>query len=263
MKALKWIGIVLLALYAIVCVVVYFMQERIFFQPDKLSDRHVFRQGEEIELEVAENLFIHCLLLKEENSQGLVIYFHGNKGSNRRCLHQAYGLMGNQYDILMPDYRGFGKSDGKITSEKQLYHDAEAVYQYALQHYDENDIILVGYSMGTGMVTHLASQHNPAHVVLNSPYISFIDLKNRKFPLVPDFLIKYPLNNKKQIAQIKSQVTIFHGTTDDLIPYDSAESLQAVDPDRIELIPMRNTSHRRAIFSDVFVSGVAEVLRAN
>ncbi len=260
MKWFKGIIIGLLALYAVVCIVVYFMQDKIFFMPDQLPENHRFRQGEEIELEVEKGMYIHCLLLKEKPSNGLIIYFHGNKGSNKRCLHQAYGLMGNGYDVLMPDYRGYGKSDGKIVSEKQLFSDADKVYEYALEHYEESDIFLVGYSMGTGMATHLAAKNNPVHVFLNSPYESFINLKDRKMPFIPDFLIKYPLNNKKHLEEIQCKVTLFHGTDDELIPYDSSVNLQKVNPDDIELIPMAHTSHRRAIFSDVFISEISRVL---
>ena len=78
-------------------------------------------------------------------------------------------------------------------------------------------------------------------------------------PFIPDWLIKYPLKNIDFLKQVKSSITIFHGTGDEVIPFDSSEVLQSVNPNAV-LIPLRGTSHRRAIFHDEFENKVSQLL---
>ena len=73
-------------------------------------------------------------------------------------------------------------------------------------------------------------------------------MKNRYFPIIPDFLIKYPLNNKKHLARLSCPVTIFHGTNDEVIPYESSQSLKSTFQDKVELVTLKDTGHRRSIF---------------
>lgn len=247
--------------YIVLCAVLYVAQDYIIFDPVKLDESFRFREGTEVEVPVDGNISLNCLLIPHENAQGVILYLHGNRGSNRRCLRQADMLTGMGYDVFMPDYRGFGKSEGRITSQKQMLKDIQAVYDHLKQSYDESQIVIVGYSLGTGMASYLASENHPRHLFLVAPYLSFWDLKNRKFPLVPDFLIKYPLNNKKYLANARCPVTLFHGTEDEVIPFDSSEQLKALNPSIIELVRMDDTGHRRSIFHQSFRSGVATALR--
>ena len=260
MTVLKFFLKAFVFLYVLGCGILYFAQEKVIFLQDTLPESYRFREGEEVEITVDENINLNCLWIKTPKARGVILYFHGNKGSNARCLHQAERMKGLGYDIFMPDYRGFGKSDGNISGEKQLLRDSQKVYDHVKKLYDENEIVLVGYSLGTGIASYLASTNNPQQLVLNSPYISFTDLKNRRFPIVPDFLVKYPLSNYKFLLKSDEQVTIYHGTEDDLIPYDSSEKLLNIDNNRINLVPLKNTGHRRAIFHKTFSNGLAQLL---
>lgn len=261
MKWLKSLLKVLFVIYVLICGVLYFVQDKIVFRPHPLPENYSFRHGEEVELEVDEDVYLNCLWLKESNSKGVILYLHGNRGSNRRCLHQAENMSGNNYDIFMPDYRGYGKSDGEIVSEKQLFEDVQKVYDFLKKHYREGQIVIAGYSLGTGMASYLAANNKPQQVFLVAPYLSFTDLKDRRAPVIPDFLIKYPLRNELFLTEVKCPVTLFHGTRDEVIPFDSSEQLAQLQPDLISLIEIRNTGHRRAIFSSEFRNGVRRLLR--
>lgn len=225
------------------------LQEQIIFNPHFLDEDHTFRTGEEIEIEVDESIYLNALWMKEPNAKGLIIYLHGNKGNLRRCIRQAQSLSDDAHDILMPDYRGFGKSDGYNYSEEQLLSDAQKVYDWAKQKYKESQIIVVGYSLGTGVASYLAANNQPTHLALIAPYYSFLDLKDSRFPFIPDFLLKYPLKNHQFLESVKCPITLFHGTNDEIIPFDSSERLQAINPDQIQLVKMKGESHRGSIFN--------------
>ena len=251
----------MLVIYVLVCIGLYTQQNKIFFNPQKLSEEHTFRLGEEVEVEVAEDIFLNCVWLKERRSKGVILYLHGNKGSNRRCLHQAENMSGNQYDIFMPDYRGYGKSDGVIYSEDQLFADMQKVYDFLKEQYTERQIVIVGYSLGSGMASWLAANNHPKQLFLIAPYISLVDMKNRfTYSAFPNFLVKYPLNNQEHLAAVRCPITLFHGTNDELIPYESSEILQQISPKKIQLVPLKGVGHRRAIFDGRFRSTVRELL---
>jgi len=190
----------------------------------------------------------------------VILYLHGNRGSNRRCLRQTRGMQGHGYDIFMPDYRGYGKSDGSITSEAQMHADIQEVYDYLKQHYRETQIIVLGYSLGTGMATYLTAHNDPQQLVLVAPYLSMVNLKNRWAPVIPNFIVRYPLRSADWISKIEQQITLFHGTEDNVIPYDSSEELQQLNPERSQLITLQGESHRGALFNPLFKRQLAELL---
>jgi uncharacterized protein len=247
MKPLKIISIALLSLYGLGCGILYIAQDQIIFNAEPLSEDFKFRKGEEVEIEVEQNLFINNVLLKEPSPKGAILYLHGNKGNNRRCIRQAETFEGLGYDIMIPDYRGYGKSDGVIESEEQLFSDVQKVYNHLKSSYDESKIIIVGYSLGTGMASYLAAHNQPSQLVLIAPYLNFYDLKDRFIKIVPDFLVKYPLNNKKYLQSVKCPISILHGSIDEIIPYESSTLLASTNQ-KIKLFTLEGTNHRSAIF---------------
>ncbi len=260
MKWLKRLLIFLSIIYLIVCAMLYFGQERLLFKPDKLPESYQFRMGTEIEIPVADGIALNTLYLKSPESKGAILYLHGNRGSHKRCLYQAQSFAGNGYDILMVDYRGYGKSDGKMESEEQAYQDVQKVYDYLKQKFTEDKIVVIGYSMGSGMASYLAKANHPQQLVLVTPYTSIPDLKNRLLPIVPDFLVKYPFDTASRIKEIRCPISIFHGTADKVIPYDSSTKLKAIRPDLL-LVTLEGANHRGAIFHENLKSTVRKLLQ--
>jgi len=151
-------------------------------------------------------------------------------------------------DVLLIDYRGYGKSDGEIESMSQLEGDMDKVYHWLANKYPEGRIWIAGYSLGSGLASYLADTYNSESLMLIAPYVSIEEMKDEMVPVVPDFLIKYPLNNEKYLKTYKGNVAIFHGTEDEVIPYHHSEELQKIDPQRITLHTLEGTGHRGAIF---------------
>lgn len=248
MKFLKRALGIVLFLYRLFAVVLYFNQERILFFPEKLSESHQFRDGVEVEVEVEEGVFINCLWLAKEQSKGVIFYLHGNKGNNRRCLRQAHQFNQDEYDIIMPDYRGFGKSDGEMRNEAQVINDVQKVYDYFVEKLSPNKIILIGYSLGSGMASYLAEQNEVDGLFMVAPYTSLTDMKDHRNVPVPDFLMKYELDTHQRIPHIQCPITIFHAPNDDVIPFYCSQKLKDDYP-KIEFVKLGNQGHRGAIFS--------------
>ena len=92
---------------------------------------------------------INGIHFKVPNSKGVVYYFKGNSRSIKGWGKFARDFVSKGYDFFMVDYRGFGKSRGRRT-EAILYSDAQHVYKWLTKHYDEEQIIIYGRSMGSG-----------------------------------------------------------------------------------------------------------------
>ena len=175
-KVLIVFGLILVLLYASLCAFIYFNQEDYFiFHPVKLDPNHSFQfewSFEEINIETKDGGVLNSLLFKTDSAKGVIFYLHGNGGSLDNWGNKApiYNDLG--YDLFMLDYRGYGKSPGSITSEAQLHEDIQIVYDEVKRRYSENEIIVLGYSLGTGLATRLAAKNNPGLLILQAPFYS-------------------------------------------------------------------------------------------
>ena len=262
METLKGIAKTIFIMYAILCLGLYFGQDSMIFNPHKLQEDYHFSSTNEVEIEVDKEVFLNALWIREENPKGVILYLHGNRGSNRRCQRQAMSLSDNGYDILMVDYRGYGKSDGEIYSQEQVYADVQKVYDYLKESYREDQIILAGYSLGSGMASYLAANNAPKQLIMVAPYVNFYELKKRYVPIyIPNFLIKYPLDNASHLKEVNCPVTLFHGTMDRVIPYEHSEQLVAMFGDKVNLVTLEKESHRGAIFNGLFRRKFGELIQ--
>ena len=238
--------IVLVSIYVSVCVLLYFFQEKIIFFPEKLAPNHVFSFGpgaEEMNIRTADNVALSGILFKAENTKGLIFYLHGNAGSLRTWgeIGKVYTDLG--YDLFMLDYRGYGKSEGKISSEAQLFGDVQAAYNRLKKGYDENRIIVLGYSIGTGPAAQLASVNKPRMLILQAPYYSLVDMMKHEYPVIPTFLLKYKLETNEYMKACRMPVVIFHGDKDEVIYYGSSEKLMKESKGSDTLITLNGQGH--------------------
>jgi uncharacterized protein len=228
-KAFINYSLIIILLYIVVCGILYLFQERLIFFPEKLSKDFRFRfdqKFEELNIKMPDNIMLNGLLFKSPNPRGLIFYLHGNAGSLRLWGEVAKTYTDLDYDVFMLDYRGFGKSEGKINSQDQLYQDIQIVYDQLKCLYDENKIIVLGYSIGTGPATKVASANNPKLLILQAPYYSLTALMRQVYPFIPVFLLKYKFETNKFIAQCKMPVIIFHGNDDKVILHNSSIKLK-------------------------------------
>jgi hypothetical protein len=227
-KSLKLLLTVLIAAYFLICGLLYFYQESLLFFPEKLEQNHLFQfKNEFVERDIitASGNSINTLLFKQENSKGVIFYLHGNGGSLRSVGNVSEHFLPLGYDVFLIDYPGYGKSSNEINNQAALFEDVQDVYDDLTRYYKEDKIVVLGYSIGTGIATHLASKNNPAVLILHSPYYSMTDMMRRNYPFIPTLILKYDLATNDYLKDCDMPVYLFHGVNDRVIPLESAEML--------------------------------------
>jgi len=244
-------------------------QEDLLFHPEPLPADFSFaglyppeQDFEELRTPVEGGAELSALLFRQPDSRGLVFYLHGNAGNLVGWTRNIgfYRQLG--FDLLMLDYRGFGKSTGRITSEAQLHADVRAAWAKVAPAYTGKPVVILGRSLGSGLATRLATEVTPALLILVTPYSSVERLATEQFPLVPAALLKYPLRTDQLIGQVSSPILIAHGDADELIPFDHARQLAAASGGRATLLRVEGARHGDIHEFPAYLDGLSQRIRA-
>ena len=220
--------------YIAVCAGLYFWQERLIFLPTKLENSHKFEfnfaKFDEINLRTSEGESLNGLHFYAKEPKGAILFLHGNSGNIDGWGHYGEFFVNLGYDFFVFDYRGYGKSSGKITSQNQLFSDTELMSEYVLKRFSKDKITVLGYSLGSGLSARLADKFGAGRLILVSGYFDFKDLANSKIPFAPKFLIRYDIATHEFLSNFaknspNSQILLFHGTNDTLIDISNSQNL--------------------------------------
>ena len=236
-----------LAIYLLICLGAYLIQDYFLFHPEKLPGNFEFSYDtpfREVFIHVKDGSIINGLLFKTENPKGVVFYFKGNTRSVKGWGARFSGdFLSKGYDFFIIDYPGFGKSVGKRT-ERTIFNDGHQAYKWLKKYYPEDQIVIYGRSLGAGFASFVARENKPRMLILDSPYYSFTRLAYYYAPILPlKWLIKYSMPVFKDIKWLKCPLYIIHGTKDRLIPYKFSPMLVAVRPENSQLFPIKGAKH--------------------
>jgi len=197
----------------------------------KLNDDHSYRfeyPFKEIEIPTEDEdvrLSAVHFTVTDSIQKGIVLFLHGNGGTIQGWGNEAHWFVNNNYEVLFLEYREYGKSGGTIESEEQIVSDAQLAYDYVKKYFTEDQIVIAGTSMGTGVASQLAGNNHPSMLILNAPYFGLNVLVKEKVFLIPEFVIKYKFKTYEVLPKLNCPIEIFHGTNDKLIPIDHSERL--------------------------------------
>lgn len=229
-----YILLVVLGIYVFLSLLLFLLQDYFLFKPEKLSKDFQFhyenQEIQEYNITTRDGATINGLHFKSINPKGVVFYLKGNSKSIKGWGKFAVDFTRHNYDVIMVDYRGFGKSTGRRT-QKAVKRDMQVVYDKIKENVDENFIILYGRSLGSGFATKLASMNNPRMLILDAPYYSLSKVAKKYIPFMPlSLLIKFPMPTYKWLKYVNCPIHIIHGTDDRLIPYKTSVKLSRIKP---------------------------------
>lgn len=243
---------------------VYLRQEGLLFHPEPLAQDTPLARGrpgdpqwvEEVRIPVP-GAELHALHVRLPAPRGLVFFLHGNAGNVATWSSNLAYYQRVNYDLLLLDYRGFGKSSGHIDSEAQLHADVRAAWDSIAPAYAGRPVVVYGRSLGTGLAVHLAREVAPALLVLVSPYASVLELARRDYPIVPDWVLKYPLASDAAIGGVASPILIAHGGADALIPAEHAHRLASLSRAPTQLLEVPGAGHDDIHRFPAYLDGLA------
>lgn len=234
MQTWHYILLLVVGAYILLSILLFFLQDYFLFKPEKLSKDFQFyyanQETDEYNIETRDGATINGLHFKAKNPKGIVFYLKGNSKSIKGWGKFAVDFTRHGYDVIMVDYRGFGKSTGRRT-QKAIKRDMQLVYNHIKQEVAEKYIILYGRSLGSGFATKLASMNNPRMLILDAPYYSLSRVAKKFIPFMPlSLLIKFPMPTYKWLKYVQCPIHIIHGTDDRLIPYKTSVRLSRIQP---------------------------------
>ena len=207
----------------------YIFQRNLLYNPtdNNYSGDKILVDVEKIKIKTQDNIELASWYHKKNlNNYKTILFLHGNAGSLENRIHKINHFKDMNVNFLIVAWRGFSGNKGKPT-EKGLYEDARSAVRWLRSNgVEENNIIIYGESLGTGVATEIAQNKNFAGLILESPFTSMIDAAKDKYPYLPvRLLLKDKYESNQKIKNIKSPVLIMHGKVDNIVPFHMGEKM--------------------------------------
>ena len=222
--------IVVFMVFLLVSVSLYYRQDSMIFYPEKeiwQTPKYIGLEYEDFSLTTNDGIMINVWYVPAKNEKGVVLFCHGNAGNISHRLDSIKIFHDLGQSVLIFDYRGYGKSRGKI-SEKGTYLDAEAAWDYLVQvkHKSPGEIVIFGRSLGAAVAAETALRKNPAGLILESAFMSIPDIARKYYPWLPiKFIARYRYATVDKIGLIRCPKLIVHSRTDEIIPFEHGLNL--------------------------------------
>ena len=242
----------LVALYLVVVALLWAFQERLTF-PAPRAALPSLTSGERVELTMRDGT---RLLGWYEGGRGRsraveggekpagLLWFYGN-GENIALIWPIIREFRPPHAaLLVVDYPGYGASEGKAT-EAGMYEAADLAYDALARRpdIDPKRIYVYGRSLGSAAATHVASTHDVAGLILESPFSSAKGMAARHYRFVPRFLVRMSLDNLGRMPGIHCPTLVFHGTSDMLVPMKMGRDVAAAAGGPVEFVMIEGAGH--------------------
>ena len=231
---LKGIGVMLVTLFAIIQLVGLFAINKLMFHPEMVKGGYDATLPGYVDIGT-NGVRIAALVRGPEKGRKAILYCHGNAEDMTSSIAALDAFAANGYTVAAVDYPGYGLSDGSPT-EDGCYRNVHALYNWLreVRGFKDEDIFVVGFSIGTGPATQLAATSKVGGLVLEAPYLSAPRAVTRIRLLAID-----PFPNVSHIRSINCPLLIIHGTDDHVVPFSQGRALfkHAVEPKRFVEVP--------------------------
>lgn len=221
--------------YTALLIFLYLYQSHLLFLPHipsrsvAATPADVGLAYEPVTLVASDHVELDGWFLPAADSRGVILFCHGNAGNISHRFDSLLIFHRLGFSILIFDYRGYGRSQGRAT-EAGTYADAEAAWQYLVQErsVDPDRIVLFGRSLGAAVAAQLATVHQPGALILESSFTSVPDMAAQLYPLLPArWLSRLRYDVLGYLQEVSCPVLVVHSPGDEIIPFSHGERLFA------------------------------------
>jgi fermentation-respiration switch protein FrsA (DUF1100 family) len=196
---------------------------------------------EEVFIDTADGERLHGWYVRTAAPRGTLLFLHGNAGNISHRLESIAIFVQLGLDVLIVDYRGYGRSSGR-TTESGTYEDARAAWRYLVdtRGVEPAGIIVFGRSLGGAVAAWLAGRHRPGGLIVESTFSSAADMARRLYPLYPARLLarlKYPA--AENLRRVDCPVMVVHSRDDEIVPYAMGRALYAAANGQKSFVELR------------------------
>jgi uncharacterized protein len=245
---LRWARLPVIGYLALLGIMMAF-EESLVFIPSVYPDGRwnpPSLKFEDAWFEAADGIKLHGWYVPHDQPRAVLLFAHGNAG-NISHRSDVIELLANRLgvSVLAFDYRGYGRSAGKPT-EKGVLADARAARRWLAERaaISEAQIVLMGESLGGGVMVDLAADNGARALVLESTFSSLPEVAAFHYPWVPvKWLMRTQLNSVKKIRDYHGPLLQIHGDADTIIPLALAERLHAAANPPKQLVIIRGGDH--------------------
>lgn len=251
------VGLIVLAVGAIAyfcaCLFMFLRQTRFIFFPSRLissTPDDVGLSYQDIELKISTPSgkieTVHCWWIPSETNpnQKVIIDLHGNRNTIEANIGYAEQFHEMGLSVLLVEYRGYGRSTNRFPSEKTVYQDVEAAWNYLVNERQINphNIYVFGHSLGGAIAIDLAFKHPEiAGLIIESSFTNIremIDYKKRYWMFPINLILTQKFDSLAKIPTLKIPLLFTHGTEDELIPKTMSEDLfnATIEPKQLLIV---------------------------
>ena len=221
--------LVFLIAYFSILIATFFFQRNLLYHPSEnnyLGDK-ILVPINKVKIKTQDGIeLISWHHNKNSNNFKTILFLHGNAGSLENRIHKINHFKNMDINFIIISWRGFSGNKGKPT-EKGLYLDAYSAIEWLnINGITNEQIIIYGESLGTGVAVEIAQNKNFAGIILESPFTSMINAGKEKYPFLPvKLLLKDKYESDKKSKDIKSPILIMHGMVDDIVPFSMGKKM--------------------------------------
>lgn len=241
-------ALVVLGGAALLLALLWALQRRLIYLPfpaDVPPVAAVLPGAREVVLRTDDGLRLGAWFLEPRDAAAAVLVAPGNAGNRSLRAPLAAALARRGVAVLLFDYRGYGGNRGRPT-QAGLARDVRAARRFLLDEADfaRERILYYGESLGSAVVTELATTHPPAALVLRSPFTDLASVGRVHYPFLPVRLLlrdRFPL--AEQIAGVAVPTTVVYGEDDGIVPPAQSRAVAAAAAGPARLVEVAGADH--------------------
>ena len=207
----------------------WFERHNIFFPTRKIELRpdYIGLTYEDVYFNSNHGVRLNGWFIPASRSSPTILLCHGNAGNigHRLGIIRIFNRL--NLNVFIFDYRGYGQSSGR-PSEKGIYLDARAAYDYLVSRsdIDKDKIIFYGKSLGGAVAVDLASRINPCAVIIESAFTSTLDIARELYPFLPvRLMVTMKYDTLSKIRGLTAPKLIIHSLDDEIVPFHHGRRL--------------------------------------